>query len=798
MNGLNRVMAFITQFVSPIYVLRAPIIAVLFSSALLTMPDQALEIMRALALDRARFVPQIVLAFATLFFSGWFIWYLGRALTYRWQPEDVSQNTVTGALLRWLPRLLGAGPLFAAAIAQWRAGQLLTPISLPPWVESAMPDLVPTFNQATADYASARQILIVGALIALALGLLMILAAYLRTYGRSDKHEMPNVWVYGAPTRLFFFALTVALVAAFSGYFFGDPTKYGLLANQLGTFAIFNLFVVCFAFFLTVLTNIYDRTHFPALSLVVILGFLATAFDLNDNHEIRTLDDASSTFRALPNSAQAFQDWLASRPDRAYFKTKGEPYPIYIVAAEGGGLYAAQHAALTLGRMQDRCPAFAQHVFAISGVSGGGLGGAVFSALVKQKNPAVKEPACAFGAQKPGWFESRANDFLGRDFIAPLAAAGFFPDFLQRILPFPVKQFDRARALEASFERAWSESVPEATDNPFAKSYYDHWKAEGSAPAVVLNAAHVETGIRTVISPFRFFQEASVRLETLNNIIRKDVPMSTAVGIGSRFPWVLPAASWRRGTEQYRFVDGGYFESSGIDTAHDLITVLEDFGKKEQELGHPDPDVNIQLIVLSTDDILQDPPATDANAETARANNTRRSGFDELFSPVETLLNTRWQRGVVSMSREFQKFCPNCFIDREDRRVHAGLDGDARVFRLNFTDFPLTLGWHLSHVTQDLISAHSGYADRCIAARGSITNSLQWAAQVLNENNCAACSLMYSVTGRAKELENVAPSVRSQAEALKRGPIALSVDLCRAESGNVSKPSYSLPKPPGP
>ena len=467
------------------------------------------------------------------------------------------------------------------------------------------------------------------------------------------------------------------------------------------------------------------------------------------------------------------------------------------MAAEGGGLYAAQHAALTLGRIQDRCPAFAQHIFAISGVSGGGLGGAVFSSLVKQKTGPIAEPKCAFGPQTAGWFEQRSIDFLGRDFIAPLAAAGFFPDFLQRILPFPIKQFDRARALEASFERAWSESVPEATENPFAKNYYDHWKPEASAPAVILNAAHVETGIRTLISPFRFYQEATVRLETLNNDIRVDLPMSTAVGISSRFPWVLPPASWRRGPAEFRFVDGGYFEASGIDTAHDLITILEDYSRRETELGHPDPDYHIQLIVLSTDDVLQD-PVNSENAAPLQSARNNPTGFDELVSPLQTLLNARWQRGLVSMAREYQKFCPGCFIDREDRRVYPGLDGDARVFRLNFTDFPLTLGWHLSNVTQVVISAHSGYANHCAAVRASTNATLKWTAQILNENNCAACSIMYSLTGRAKELESIAPSVRSQVEALKRGPIAQSIELCRAESGNDALPRYALPKASGP
>ena len=794
MDGLNRVMAFVTQFVTPIYVLRGPIIATIIGCVLIALPDQSLEIMRALALDRVRFMPQVILAYSTLFAAGIFIWYLGRTLTFRWQPEGVAGSNVTGFLLRWLPRILGAMPLFAAALGQWRAGRLLTPIEIPSWMETVMPDLVPTIRNAAAEYALARDLLLAGAWIAIALGLVIIALTYVRSYGKPLSHTAPNPWVYGTPARLFFLALTIALVAAFSAYFFGDAAKYGLLANQLGTFAIFNLFLICIAFFLTALTNIYDRTHFPALSLLVIIGVLATAFDLNDNHEIRTL---KTKFQPLPNSAQVFGEWLESRPDRAYFKAKGEPYPIYIVAAEGGGLYAAQHAALTLGRMQDRCPAFAQHIFAISAVSGGGLGSAVFSSLVKQKNPSIAEPKCTFGKQAPGWYEQRTNEFLGRDFIAPLAAAGFFPDFLQRVLPFPVKQFDRARALEASFERAWGEAVPEAGNNPFTDSYYAHWSSTGSAPALVLNAAHVRTGIRTIITPFRFFQDATARLQTLNTVMRTDIPMSTAVGVSSRFPWIMPPASWRRGDEQYRFVDGGYFESSGVDTAHDLITLLEDYVNQEKDLGRPDPNVRLQLMILSPDDALQDPVNT-PNAVALRASRTDRSGWDELTSPLETLLNSRGERGLVAMRREFRKFCPDCFRDQTDRRIYAGLDGDARVFRLNFTDFPLTLGWHLSQVTQNLISAHSGYADRCFAARASITTGWTWAAQVLNENNCAACNMMYTLTGRAKELETIAPSLASATEALKKGPIAKQLELCQAGGTATDLPTYNLPKKSGP
>ena len=64
----------------------------------------------------------------------------------------------------------------------------------------------------------------------------------------------------------------------------------------------------------------------------------------------------------------------------------GETHPLYIVATEGGGIRAAYWTAAVLGEIQDKNPNFAAHLFAISGVSGGSLGAAVFEALLAEPN----------------------------------------------------------------------------------------------------------------------------------------------------------------------------------------------------------------------------------------------------------------------------------------------------------------------------------------------------------------------------------------------------------------------------
>ena len=419
----------------------------------------------------------------------------------------------------------------------------------------------------------------------------------------------------------------------------------------------------------------------------------------------------------------------------------------------------------------------------------------LFSALVSSRETkGYSEPLCKFGDAETGWYEQKVKAFLARDFLSPLTAAGLFPDFLQRFLPFPILPFDRARAIEASFERAWADTVTDTAGNPFAESFYGLWKSSGISPALILTTTDVKSGGRVVIAPFRFYRQSTQRLLTMNNLMRRDFTLSTAAGVSARFPWVLPPASWTRPTgEQTRFVDGGYFESSGAETALDLVQVIEDLQRERREAGKPELNVKINLILFSSDEILEDPVNTN-NAALATQLMTERKGFDEVASPLETLLNTRWQRGVVSVARAYQKFCPDCFRDREDRRTYAGLDGEAQIYRLNFTDFELTLGWQLSGVSQGLIAAHAGSPERCLAARSSLRTIWPWSARVLNENNCSSCKIMYSLTGRLSELQSIAPSI-TEAKGRAQGPLPTWVALCRADAAaSVNVPTYNSPE----
>ena len=99
MDFLKRIAGYITEFVTPIYVLRAPLTVAFLAFFALSVPYQMHEIFRAMALDRADKWIQILLAFGTLFLVGLLLWYIGRNLTLLWQPEEVDKFM---ALLRTL------------------------------------------------------------------------------------------------------------------------------------------------------------------------------------------------------------------------------------------------------------------------------------------------------------------------------------------------------------------------------------------------------------------------------------------------------------------------------------------------------------------------------------------------------------------------------------------------------------------------------------------------------------------------------------------------------------------------
>ncbi|MEM9212932.1 MAG: hypothetical protein AAGD25_01015 [Cyanobacteria bacterium P01_F01_bin.150] len=461
---------------------------------------------------------------------------------------------------------------------------------------------------------------------------------------------------------------------------FGKPFTLVDISVTVGSIGIICFFLLCFLFISTSAFHFGHRRKFPLIGLILGIAFFSSYFNWNDNHQIRQVLEEKPDLISLDSS---FNSWLNARKDR----NKEETYPVYIVSAQGGGIYAAYHAAMSLARLQElsathtsptvqqQSSSFANHVFAISSVSGGSVGAATFSSLVKSN-------VCN-ESQSKDCFTSTADRILGEDFLSPLLATGLFADFAQRFLPRPIYDWDRARGLEFALENAWSKTLANLSDNPLSNSFYQHWDPKGSAPALIINATIVETGERVVISPFKISIPNASETPRLKDITayKEDINfnLSTAAGLSARFPLITPVA-WFKGKDtdsdeikKIRLADGGYFDNSGMLTALDIGQELERYCK---ENGID----NVKFIYLSIiEESSGQTPKSDSHSE-------RADGLNELLSPVRTLWNTRSEIGKsIIQQAEY-------IVDPSNLRK-IGLDS---------TNLPL--GWYLAEASQEQIS----------------------------------------------------------------------------------------------
>ena len=304
-------------------------------------------------------------------------------------------------------------------------------------------------------------------------------------------------------------------------------------------------------------------------------------------------------------------DFTDRLPDR------GEA-PIRIVAAQGGGLYAAYHTAYDLAFRADTDPNFANSLLAISGVSGGSVGAGVYWAV---HNSGL--------CQKPDATETCYQDavtaILAEDYLTPSLVTMLFRDLLDSIVPISslyhiagAGPIDRGNVLEQEIRaktNAWLAENgfedPDPLALPISQSAFLAPGFEPAAddapitlPLLLLNGTRVDDGTKVLVSPIAHMRKKEREDETdhggvpTNLITHDGQELSVVAGmvISARFPVVTPPARVRierNGAPQtIQLVDGGYFDNSGIETAVDLVLDL-------REAGVDDP---IELIIFKADE----------------------------------------------------------------------------------------------------------------------------------------------------------------------------------------------------
>jgi Patatin-like phospholipase len=485
-------------------------------------------------------------------------------------------------------------------------------------------------------------------------------------------------------------AVSLILLALFTF----DPVRF---AGNLGTGAVLALAGASWILWGSALAYWGGRYQLPVLTLIAI--FVALCSLTNDNHDIRTVFLGQMYKRY--NVEHALRDWHNRIRANSTYVSRPK-HPLFIVAAEGGGIRAAYWTAAVLGSIQDAEPAFVDHVFAISGVSGGSLGAAVFDALVADGN-------------WQGQFAKRSETMLGQDFLSPAIAAMLYPDFIQRFWPWPFTYLDRGHWLEESWERAWRYATgkSESTDNRFAEPFFSLWKShQRYVPALFLNATSVENGNRVIASNIQISADPDQKEEFLGaeDLVDKikpavDMPLSTAAHLSARFTYVSPAARFK--SDGTHAVDGGYFENSGATTALDIlrqVNVILNNANTKAEFA----DVVPKIIMISNSPVgtgFGDRKSKDFSKEQgptiAREISHYKPGsfLEDAVAPAYALLHTREARGVYAQ-RAIGKAQQIFYAERD-----LPEDPNAQVyfFSLAQTTVPLPLGWMLSNRAAEAI-----------------------------------------------------------------------------------------------
>ena len=369
-------------------------------------------------------------------------------------------------------------------------------------------------------------------------------------------------------------------------------------------------------------------TSFPLLSLLFAGLYLLNLNRINDNHQIRLLRHLPDkteksvknekedwnhlqTNRHLPSLEQAFTSWLRQRKaDILATAKEGRPYPIYVVSTQGGGIYAAYHSAKALAVLSDEVPGFSEHIFAISGVSGGSIGATIFANALSSEGQEGE-------GSKPPLLSKRIEDYFDKspDRLAMIVSTMIFGDTTQRFFPIPVAAWDRSLGLELGFENPQQPGNNNKDSIRLDRSFYltqdirinpDYTLPQSSrlvnstdkslgpraAPFLVLNTTEVKNGRRFLLAPFRIpprinridaegggvpltdadFHEPWVQKP--EKMTAQDIRFSTAAALSARFPIISPYGFFPE-SKSRRLVDGGLYDNSGAITAYEIIETLK-------------------------------------------------------------------------------------------------------------------------------------------------------------------------------------------------------------------------------
>jgi hypothetical protein len=244
---------------------------------------------------------------------------------------------------------------------------------------------------------------------------------------------------------------------------------------------------------------------------------------------------------------------------------------VFFISSYGGGMKASIWTSLILDTLTnfDGKKNIIEHTVSMSGVSGGALGQSLFTALKYTNDSTVLKPRI-LDIGKTNMVSADLTYLLGRDLLFE-----FIPGFMFKPFAKYGDREDLAMKRHASFVSD-SRLTLHTFQSLWAELFWSKRKKNGFFPALIANSAgtHTERGIGSSIifsdSEFKNIFHNSTYINNYEG--NESLPYFYPASIANRFPIFSPAAKIK---SKGHFIDGGYFENSGMLSNDDFYQALK-------------------------------------------------------------------------------------------------------------------------------------------------------------------------------------------------------------------------------
>ena len=453
-------------------------------------------------------------------------------------------------------------------------------------------------------------------------------AGYLRPCGTGLN--LPEVHVKALA------ALSLTLIIYFAVGVWSAASSYELAAT-----CYLSLAVAVLVWLFGALTFFFDKYRIP-----VLLPFALWLWIGSENQKT----DHFFRLRVAPKEIGG------TDPAEVLARAHSDQNPIVLVAAAGGGIQAAGWTVQVLSGLERSLDELQPRIFVrsvrlLSGVSGGSTGVMYYvNSAYPVRDSAMAEQDSLDRAVAAAESSSLENSVRG------LA----YTDFGRLLVPLLVwnRFHDRAQELEEAWIRN-GDKVCESLKIPsLSGATLGGWRSDlsiGIRPAVIFNSTVVETGQRFSLSTSHLkkyqIAQGQIDFDSLYSCSNgcPDIDIATAVRLSATFPFISPAArayvdrslvaAGFTGAGALHFVDGGYFDNSGLVA---LSTWLD--GGLQDLVANRPAEVPADILVIQ---ILPFPnPSVDS------ASGSQGSSFFQAAAPAQTVLDV-WKVETGLSQRAF-------------------------------------------------------------------------------------------------------------------------------------------------